>query len=189
MVIEVLGSRVIGPYFGVSLFVWTSLISVAMLALAGGYASGGFLSDRYPNPIGMYLIILCAGLLVLLIPALKSPVIEFTTSMGLRAGTFTASVILFGPSLFLLGCVSPYLVRIAANEMTQLGTTVGGFYAVSTLGSVVGTVITGFVLVAWMGVSAIFNLAGGILITLSVVYMLAARRFRWSSCSANRPTG
>ncbi len=134
MVVEVLGSRVVGPFFGVSLFVWTSLIAVTLIALAAGYAVGGFLADRRGTPSTLYAIIFAAGLLVLLIPMLKMPVLKLAMALGLRTGSFTATLVLFGPSLFLLGCVSPILVKIATRELANLGRTVGGFYALSTVG-------------------------------------------------------
>ena len=70
MVVEVLGSRVLGPFFGVSLFVWTSLITVTLVALAAGYAIGGRWSDRRDSPDALYLILMVAGALVLLVPYL-----------------------------------------------------------------------------------------------------------------------
>jgi len=176
MVIEILGSRVIGPFFGASLFVWTSLITVTLVALAAGYAVGGVVSDRRPAPSYLYGIILLAGVLTLLIPVLKGPVLKATMSWGLRTGAFASSLALFGPALFLLGCVSPYLVKIAAREMQNIGRTVGLFYAISTVGSFLGTVLTGFVLIAYFGVNAIFSVIGTLLMTLSAGYFLFFRR-------------
>ena len=177
MVIEVLGSRVIGPFFGVSLFIWTSLIAVTMIALALGYAFGGVLSDRRGTPEALYAIIFIAGLLVLGIPFAKASILKLCVPMGLRLGTFVSSSLLFGPPLFLLGCVSPYLIKIAAKEMDNLGRTVGGFYALSTIGSVAGTSLTGFVLIAYLGVDQIFQLVGVLLIGISVGYFVIFRRF------------
>jgi spermidine synthase len=176
MVIEVLGSKVVGPFFGVSLFVWTSLITVTLVALALGYAAGGVLSDRKQDPAYLYGIILVAGCLVLLIPRVKPSILKACMSLGLRGGSLASATLLFGPSLFLLGCVSPYIVRIAAREMTNIGRTVGLFYAVSTLGSFLGTVLTGFVLIAHFRVDQIFEFVGGSLVCLAVAYFVAFRR-------------
>ncbi len=178
MVIEVLGSRVIGPFFGVSLFVWTSLITVAMIALAGGYIIGGHLSDRKSSPDWLYGIIMVAGVLVLLTTVVKGTILQISLPLGLRWGALTSAMLLYGPALFLLGCVSPYVVKIAAREMNNIGKTVGSFYAVSTLGSVVGTMLTGFVLIAYFGINQIFLLTGSILILLSVFYFVVFRR-KW----------
>lgn len=176
MVVEILGSRLIGPFFGVSLFVWTALITVTLVALAAGYAVGGVLADRRGSPEWLYGIILTAGLLVVAIPSLKYPVLATTAGLGLRMGALVGSLILFGPPLFLLGCVSPYLVRIAGAELPRLGRTVGGLYALSTVGSFVGTLATGFYLIAWLGVERIFVLTGAILILLGAGYFLLFRR-------------
>ena len=178
MVVEVLGSRMIGPFFGVSLFVWTSLISVTLVALAGGYAAGGIVSDKKGTPEYLYALILAAGILVILIPVMKGAVLNACLPLGLRSGSLVSSTLLFGPSLFLLGCVSPYIIKIAAKEMKNIGRTVGLFYAVSTLGSFLGTILTGFILIAYLGVNMIFEVVGSILICLSVVYFLFFRE-KW----------
>ncbi|MGD8884305.1 MAG: fused MFS/spermidine synthase, partial [Gammaproteobacteria bacterium] len=164
MAIEVMGSRVIGPFFGVSLFVWTSLITVTLVALSLGYAFGGYLADRYSSPKYLYSIIMVAGALTLLVPMLQAPVLKLCAPLGLRTGAFISTLILFGPALFLLGCVSPYLVKIAASQLRNLGAVVGGLYALSTIGSTAGTVITGFLLVALLGVDKIFLVTGSLLI-------------------------
>ena len=183
MVVEVLGSRVIGPFFGVSLFVWTSLITVTMVALAAGYAIGGHFSDRRSSPDWLYGIIMVSGVLVVLIPALKGPILQMCLPLGLRWGALTSASLLFGPSLFLLGCVSPYVVKIAAHEMHNIGRTVGSFYAISTVGSVIGTLLTGFVLIAYLGVNQIFILTGALLIALGVTYFVFFRR-KWAAVLA-----
>ncbi len=183
MVVEVLGSRVIGPFFGVSLFVWTSLITVTMVALAAGYALGGHWSDRKSSPDWLYGIIMVSGILEILIPALKGPILQMSLPLGLRWGSLTSAFLLFGPTLFLLGCVSPYVVKIAAREMHNIGKTVGSFYAISTVGSVIGTLLTGFVLIAYLGVNQIFLLTGAMLIALGVVYFVFFRRM-WLSVLA-----
>ena len=179
MVIEVLGSRVVGPFFGVSLFVWTSLITVTLLALAGGYAIGGMMADRFQRPSYLFGIILLAGVLALFIPILKGPILKACLPLGLRGGAFASTFILFGPVLLLLGCVSPYLVKLAAHELKNLGRVVGGLYALSTIGSTVGTVLTGFVLIAYLSVDQIFALTGGLLMALASIYFVFFQRRWW----------
>jgi len=183
MVIEVMGSRVVGPFFGVSLFVWTSLIAVTLVALALGYGFGGYLADRYSSPKYLYIIIMIAGALTLLVPVLQAPVLKMCVPLGLRGGAFASTLILFGPALFLLGCVSPYLVKIAASQLHNLGAVVGGLYALSTIGSTVGTIVTGFVLVALLGVDKIFLVTGIMLISLSIGYFIFFKR-QWAAAAA-----
>lgn len=178
MVIEVVGSRIVGPFFGVSLFVWTSLITVTLLALALGYALGGLACDRRPAPAVLYVLLFLAGLAVLLVPWLKVPVLRACVPLGLRAGSLAASALLFGPCLALLGCVSPYVVRLATRDVAHVGRTVGLFAAVSTGGSFLGTLATGFVLIAYVGASRVFTLAGALLLLLSAGYFVTFARRR-----------
>jgi len=179
MVIQVLGSRVIGPFFGVSLYVWTSLITVTLIALSLGYALGGIYADRSKNADPLFIIILLSGVAVLFIPLIKGAILVLTMPLGLRAGAFSSTLIIFGPSLFLLGCVSPFLIKIAASELKNIGRTVGGFYALSTFGSVIGTFLTGFFLIAYLGVDKIFWATGILLILLSVCYFIIFKK-KWA---------
>ena len=172
MVLEVLGSRVIGPFFGVSLFAWTSLITVTLVALSIGYAAGGVLSDKKSSPDYLYGIILLSGILVMLIPVVRRPVLLAFQSYGLRMGSFLSTSLLFGPSLILLGCVSPYIVRLAAKEVRSFGRVVGIFYAISTIGSFIGTVVTGYVLIAYFDVYKIFMAIGLLLVLTASLYFV-----------------
>ena len=176
MVVEILGARMIGPFFGVSLFIWTALISVTLLSLALGYAYGGRLADRHPSADWLYGLIAAAGAYVMLTPWLKAAVMTFALGFGLRGGTFVAATLLFGPPLFLLGCVSPYLLRLAAADLARLGRTAGLLYAVSTAGSFAGSALTGFYLLGYVGVSNALRLAGALLILLAVLHFLLAGR-------------
>jgi spermidine synthase len=177
MIIEVLGSRVIGPFFGASLYVWTSLITVTLVALASGYWSGGLLSDRCSGSRDwLYGIVALAGCSILLIPMLKAPAIKLALPLGLRIGSLASSGMLFGPSLLLLGMVSPFIIRIAALEMASVGRTVGLFSAISTVGSFIGTVGTGFILIAYFPIDRIFIAAGGVLLFVAVSYTQIHRR-------------
>jgi len=176
MIIEVLGSRVIGPFFGASLYVWTSLITVTLVALACGYWGGGTLSDRGGDPRSrLYGIIGLAGCMVLLVPLLKAPVIKLALPMGLRLGALVSSSMLFGPALLLLGMVSPFIIRIAALQLASIGRTVGLFSSVSTVGSFIGTVSTGFILIAYFPIDRIFIVVGGVLLAVAVAYFALFR--------------
>jgi spermidine synthase len=176
MVVEIMGSRVIGPFFGATLFVWTSLITVTLVALGLGYAAGGWLADRKGTPDVLYALLFAAGVSALLVPLLRAPVIRAAAPLGLRAGALAASAVLFGPCLLLLGSASPFFVKIAASELSRVGRTVGAFAALSTLGSVIGSALTGFVLIAYLGVRGVFTLVGAVLIGLALVYFAGMRR-------------
>lgn len=176
MLIEVLGSRVLGPFFGSSLYVWTAIISVTMLALALGYAAGGLFTDSKDNADHLYYIILMAGVFTLLIPFAKKPVLKFFMPMGLRLGSLLSATILFGPALFLLGAVSPSIIKLVNNRMKGVGSAVGSIYAVSTIGSLLGAIVTGFVLISHFGVNLILIFTGSLLIALFVIYFTVFKK-------------
>ena len=175
MAIEVLGARAVAPFFGVSLFVWTALIAVTLLALAAGYLVGGMLADRKDSPSLLFGLIGVAGILVLMIPLIKIAVFQAALPLGLRWGTLISAIILFGPPLFLLGCVSPFVVCLVAKEWSRLGRTVGLLYALSTAGSFFGTLITGYYVVAAWGVSRAFQVTGMLLLVLAAIYFAVFR--------------
>ena len=176
MVIELIGARVIGPSFGVSLFVWTSLITVTLVALALGYWIGGKFADKKDNPSTLFTLIIASGLYLLLIPAISGMIIGWCLTLGLRAGALISSVVLFGPPLFLLGMVSPYIVKLYFSEKDGLGKTVGWLYAISTTGSFVGTISTGFILIPAMGIDNIIYLSAFVLLSISIGYFLIFRK-------------
>lgn len=167
MVIELLGTRLIAPFYGASLYVWTSVISVTLIALALGYFVGGRWADR-SRKAGLSLIIALSGLLTLLIPWLTAPVLLATDTMGLRMGVFVSTLILFSPSLIMLGMVGPFAVKLATSSLEGIGAGTGSIYAVSTVGSVIGTLFLGFYLFPHVGSREIFMGLGIALLILAV---------------------
>ncbi|MGH8565837.1 MAG: fused MFS/spermidine synthase [Gammaproteobacteria bacterium] len=167
MVIELLGTRIIAPFYGVSLYVWSSLISVALIALAIGYFAGGRWADRAKRT-GLSLVISLAGLFTLLIPWMTRPVLLACDSLGLRAGAFVSALVLFSPSLMLLGMVGPFAIKLATSRLEGVGTSAGSIYAVSTFGSVVGTLLLGFFLFPVVGSREILIGLGVALLALAV---------------------
>ncbi len=147
MVVEILGTRIIGPVFGVSLFVWSALLVVTLSSLATGYYSGGVLVDRFPTPRLLGAVVAMSGVVLGLVPASSRAVLRAAEAAGPRAGPLLSAAVLFAPCLCLLGMIGPVAVRLATTEVSAAGRRVGAIYAVSTLGSVVGTLLTAFVLV------------------------------------------
>lgn len=171
MVIELLGTRLIAPFYGASLYVWSSLISVTMIALAIGYFLGGRWADRAKHT-GLSLIVGLSGLLTLLIPWLNRPVLLLTDPMGLRAGAFVSALILFLPSLTMLGMASPFAIKLVASKLEGVGNSAGSIYAVSTVGSVIGTLVLGFFLFPLVGSREVLIGTGLLLVVLAVAVAL-----------------
>lgn len=171
MALELLGSRLLAPVFGNSIFVWGSLIGVVLSALSVGYYLGGRLADREPNLHTLSAVIFAAGILVVTLPALTPPVFDsiIKLNLGERYSPLLATTLLLALPSILLGMVSPYAIRLAARTVEKMGKASGNMYALSTLGSIVGTFITVFVLIPEFGVNKIIFAIG---VTLLVVAFL-----------------
>ncbi|CAA9890924.1 SAM-dependent methyltransferase [Candidatus Methylobacter favarea] len=175
MLIELLGTRMIAPFYGTSLYVWSSLISVTMIALAIGYFVGGRWADRAQRT-GLSLIIALAALLTLLIPGLTRTVLLATDPLGLRLGAFASAFVLFMPSLTMLGMVGPFAIKLSTSRLDGIGAGAGSIYAVSTVGSVVGTLLLGFFLFPAAGSREILISLAGLLFLLALVIAVYEKR-------------
>ena len=164
LAIEILGTRILGPFYGVSLFLWSALITVTLVALSAGYVIGGRLADRKPRESRIYLLLAGAGLWTVLIPWITHPVLALAEPLGLRVAVLVAAFLLFAPPLTLLGMVSPYAIRVRASSMEIVGRTAGDLYAISTLGSVAAALLTGFILIPNVGVQRLTLMTGGLLL-------------------------
>ena len=176
--LEILGTRVIGPHVGVSLYLWSALISVTLAALAAGYAVGGRWADKGPTLGRFSLLFGLAGLWVVLTPWLQSPAIAAGDAFGLRGGVLFTATVLFFPPLFVLGMVSPYAIRLKATRLEEVGRTAGNLYALSTLASVGAALLTGFVLIPRLGVTRLLLVIGILLMVTALLGALMARRRR-----------
>jgi hypothetical protein len=171
---EILGSRVLAPNFGSSVFVWGSLISVFMAGLSAGYYLGGKVADISPTTRKLGLIIAFPALLFISFPLYGYSISDwvFRMDLGIRMSPLLASMILFFlPSVF-LGMVSPYTVKLMICSLHTSGTTVGSLYALSTLGSIVGTVGTSFYLITVAGVKVLIMGQGVVLLILTLPLFL-----------------
>ena len=158
MGIELLGGRILAPFFGSSVHIWGSIITVFMLSLSFGYLLGGKMSIRQPSLTKYGLIFLLASIMVLPIALFAQPIMEFIFSHieDSRYGSLLASTALFFIPTIILGMISPYSVRLLVTDRERSGQVAGGLYFVSTLGSALGTIITSFYMVLTFDVNSIF---------------------------------
>jgi predicted membrane-bound spermidine synthase len=179
MIIELVGSRIVAPYLGTSIFVWTSLIGVMLASLSLGYYAGGRLSDKNPQPKILSRIILGAAIcssLVLILEPLLSSIAKFP--FDIRLSTTLASLMLFAPVTFLLGMITPYVARLKITTVASAGTTIGTLYALSTVGSISGTFLGGFILISFLGTKAIFALTTLVLFVLYIYSLILHHDFK-----------
>jgi spermidine synthase len=149
MSLEFTASRILIPIFGSSIYTWGSLIGVILAGLSLGYHIGGKLADKNPNFLKLCLVIFSAGLYIIFIPfiapTLTSSFVQFVSDSQ-YASLFAVFTLLMLPT-FLLGIVSPYAIKLATRRLTELGNVSGNLYSLSTIGSIVGTFLTVFVLI------------------------------------------
>ncbi|EIP98096.1 spermidine synthase [Opitutaceae bacterium TAV1] len=176
MIVEILGARMLAPYIGTSHFVWTAQIGVTLVALAAGYALGGWFADRAPRPSCMFAAILLAALLLAFTVLACRPVALACLRLALAPGSLLASAFLFFPPLLLLGMVPPFLVRLLTVSLDNVGISVGRLSAISTLGSVAGTIAVGYLLVPFFPNSGIMCGTAGALSLLALGYFAVWRR-------------
>jgi SAM-dependent methyltransferase len=166
MVIEIIGTRIIGPVFGVGLFVWSALLTVTLGALAVGYYSGGVLADRAKSSRLMGGLVTTSGLLLGLVRWLSHTVLRVTEQLGPRWGALSSATLLFAPSLIALGMIGPIAVRQATKTLRLTGRSVGSIYAVSTAGSLLGTLALVFLIIPTFETDQIVTGTGALLILL-----------------------
>ena len=170
LIIELAGSRLLAPWFGSGIYTWSSLIAVTLAALALGYAFGGRLADRLPRANILFNLCLAAGLWTLSTPMLARPLLPFMIQIAdIRIGVLLSSLLLYFPNLFLLGAIGPFVIRLMTRERTTVGTVSGRVFAVSTIGSLLGALATGFILIPNVGVLTIFAFCGSLLLALAII--------------------
>jgi predicted membrane-bound spermidine synthase len=147
---ELVAFRLYAPYFGYSIYVWGSMISVVMAALALGYAAGGWLADRREADVSLYCIILGSALYQLAILFTVHPLLRSVAQFGDFAGTGLASLVVFAPPMTAMATAGPFLIRLLARS-GRVGSAAGKVYAVSTIGGIAGVLGTSFFLVPQFG--------------------------------------
>jgi len=188
MVIELIASRILAPYIGVSLYTWTSIIGVILAGIALGNFLGGKLADRYAHPSLLSIVFLLGSITTISI----LPLVKWSTSASwfnelpliLSFMLKTASVF-FLPAV-ILSMVSPVVIKLTLSDTRKTGGVVGTIYAVSTAGSILGTFMTGFYLIMWFGTRWIVWIIAGILMLVGIISWFAWRvPSRWQASAAN----
>jgi hypothetical protein len=151
LAVKILGTRILSPFYGVSLFLWSALITVTLAALSLGYAVGGRWADKNATLSRLCTLVAGAGVWLLLIPWIKQPLLVLMESLGLRFAVLISAFVLFAPPLTLLGMVSPYAIKLKTASLNVVGRTTGSLYAMSNVLSVMSTALTYFFLISKLG--------------------------------------
>lgn len=188
--VETGASRLIGPYFGTSTFIWANIIGLTLLYLTIGYFLGGRIADRWPRASVLFAITTAAGASIAITPYLARPILVAsmeafdTTNVGAFIGSLLGTLLLFAVPVSLLGMVSPYAVRLRVLQVEETGNTAGSLYALSTVGSILGSLAPAFLLIPLFGSRNAFIVLAIAILLPSLVAMLIARSGRGSVISA-----
>ncbi len=171
---EIAAARLLAPYFGASTIVWANTIGIVLVALSAGYWYGGRLADRNPTREGLYRIVLLSGLLLAAVPFVADPFLGFAVgaldaiSAGAFVGSLLAVTVLVATPVLVSGAVAPYALRLAIGGVEQAGTVSGRLYAISTVGSLLGTFSSALLFIPLIGTRRTFILFGLALVLIAV---------------------
>ena len=177
MMLELCGSRVLAPQIGSSIFVWTSLIGAILAALSIGYWRGGLLADQSPSGAQLSIIFVVASAFVAIVALLNAPFVLLVSRLDIdpRLSALICATALFAPPSVALGMVPPYVIRLALGSLESAGRSIGLLTAFSTLGSIAGTFLLGFFLLAKIGTIQTLYLIAFVLL---ICAFIANVRFR-----------
>jgi spermidine synthase len=188
LAIELSASRLLGNVFGTSNIVWANVIGLILLYLTVGYFIGGRWADRSPYPKTFYQILIWGAFLSALVPLVARPVLTTaatamaTANAGVAGGSFISVLILFSVPVVLLGCVSPFAIRLAVVDVEEAGRTAGFIYGISTLGSLIGTFLPVLILIPELGTTLTFLVFAGLLYLAGLVGLwraIGVRALAW----------
>lgn len=187
MGVELLAGRILAPFFGSSVHIWGSIITVFMLSLSLGYLLGGKLSTRSASLQHYGAIFIIAALMLLPIASMSQWLMEiiFLAIEDTRYGSLTASMVLFFIPTIFLGMLSPYSVRLLVKNSHESGQVAGKLYFVSTLGSALGTIITSFYLVLWFDINQIIYSFCSLLACLGLFAVLLGKHKQQNKMAAS----
>jgi len=175
MMLELTGSRIMAPFLGTSTFIWTSLIGIILASLSAGYYYGGKYADAHPSPERLGKILVAAGIAIGVVALINQTILGVVQQYvsNLRLAAVVAASLLFGIPGFLLGMVSPMAARLRMTDVNTAGSTIGGLYALSSVGSIFGTFLVGFYLLGVIGSRNTIYLLSGIMLALSFLYFVS----------------
>ncbi len=174
MGLEILAGRILAPAFGSEIYVWGSVIGVFLAGLSVGYLVGGVLSKLWPKAWGMVIILIFAAGTLLPVGLFSTWITDGVAEWDwpVQWGSLAAAGILFLPPSILLGMISPYAIRLTARRLDTVGLSAGVLYAVATLGSFLGCILTAFYFILWFGMRTLLFLSALVLVVLALVVAL-----------------
>ena len=170
LIIEIVAGRILAPTIGVSLYTWTSIIGIVLAGISVGNYIGGRVADRYPSPSTVGLILLAGGVASMGILPVDHFVSDRFLTLPIIPRIVMLTVVLFLVPAVILGMVTPVVIKLRLGDLAETGNVVGKLYAVSTAGSILGTFLTGFVLVQLFGTRLVILIVSLVLVAMAIAF-------------------
>ncbi len=195
MAAELIGAKMLAPFFGSSLYVWSTVLAITLGGLAAGYFTGGWLSSKRGGPKTLFICLVLAGILMALMPVTSKVIMYRIGYFPLIQATIMSSMVFLFPPIFIMGMVSPLIIGNITTDPAESGKYSGFVYGISTIGGIAATFLTGFWIIPTFGLSLPTMIIGGVLalipgillfryhkwIPFAVLLVFAACFFRYKS--------
>jgi spermidine synthase len=176
MATELLGAKMLAPYFGSSLYVWSTVLAITLGGLAAGYYAGGILSYKSKNKLALFYVLLAAAAFTVLMPYTSRIVLWAVGMHSLIPSVILCATCILFPPVFMMGMVSPLIIRAITTEADQAGKAAGAIYAVSTLGGILATFSFGFYVIPAFGLTLPSIITGIVLGIIPLLVILNAKK-------------
>ncbi|MBN2011965.1 fused MFS/spermidine synthase [candidate division KSB1 bacterium] len=170
--LEIVGIRSLGPYYGISLYLGAVLVTITLAALSTGYLIGGRWADKNPQMEIISYSLIIVGILIILIPLLRNPILYVIEPLGIQLTLFIGASLLLFPSFMLIGAIELFVIKVVINNSPSIGKSIGGLLATLTLASIIGVLVTLFLLIPYLGIEKSAISLGLLLCAIGIIPLL-----------------
>jgi predicted membrane-bound spermidine synthase len=178
MACELLGAKMISPFFGSSLYVWAAVLGITLFGLMCGYYTGGYISEKYRRDDLVYWILILAGLFLAIMPFTSQWIMTKNIDMDIRWGSTISLLIFMFPPLLFMGMTSPVIINMINTKVDETGKSAGSVYAVSTLGGIVATFLVGFYMLPEFGIKWPCFIFGSLLAIFPMIALVKGKSYK-----------
>ncbi|MBN8696767.1 MAG: fused MFS/spermidine synthase [Bacteroidetes bacterium] len=176
MAAELLGAKMLAPYFGSSLYVWATVLAITLGGLALGYFAGGILSYKSKNPFTLFYVLLAAAIFTVLMPFSSKIILWLVGSHSLIPSVIVSATCILFPPVFMMGMVSPLIIKAITTDLEQSGKIAGAIYAISTLGGIIATFAFGFWVIPTFGLTVPSIVTGIVLGSIPALLIIQKKK-------------
>jgi predicted membrane-bound spermidine synthase len=175
MACELVGAKMIAPYYGNSLYVWTSVLATTLLGLTAGYYVGGMISKKQDIHKTLTMILALSAILLAAMPLISSFIMNATLDMSIQLGSLISCIVFIFPVLMSFGMVSPIIIRIVSVDVKDVGKRAGTVYTISTVGGIIMTFAMGFYFIPYSGLKMSSYLTAAVMALATILTFIATK--------------